>query len=78
MASNESIESKYCRVELTEAQRLQKSIIIIQARDRTQLVEDLQDIHYVDMKHGVDEPEAIARLIPVRFNPKTEQEVHQG
>ncbi len=36
--------------------------ITIQAHDRTQLVGDLQDIQYVDMKHGVDDPEAIARL----------------
>ncbi len=60
--SNESVQSKYCQAEFEEARRLQKRIITIQARDRTDLVGELRDIHYVDMKDGVDDPDALARL----------------
>ncbi len=60
--SNESIESKYCQAEFTEAQRLQKPIIPIQARDRTDITGDLSEIQYVDMKNGVDNGEAVAKL----------------
>ena len=60
--SNESIESQFCQAEFKEARRLQKRIITIQARDRTTIKGDLGSIQYVDMKHGVDDPDAIARL----------------
>jgi len=60
--SNESVQSRYCQAEFEEARRLQKRVICIQARDRTKLTGALRDIHYVDMKHGVDDPDALARL----------------
>lgn len=60
--SNESVQSKYCQAEFEEARRLQKRIITIQARDKTRLTGELRDIQYVDMKNGVDDPEALARL----------------
>jgi hypothetical protein len=60
--SNESVRSRYCQAEFAEARRLQKRIITIQARDRTKLTGELRDIQYVDMKNGVDDPEALVRL----------------
>ncbi len=60
--SNESVQSKYCQAEFEEARRLQKRIITIQARDRTKLTNDLRDIQYVDMKNGVDDPDALVSL----------------
>ncbi len=60
--SNESVQSKYCQAEFAEARRLRKRVITIQARDRTKLTGALRDIHYVDMKDGVDDPEALASL----------------
>lgn len=60
--SNESVQSKYCQAEFEEARRLQKRIITVQARDRTKLTGTLSDIQYVDMKNGVDDPDALTRL----------------
>lgn len=60
--SNESVQSEYCKAEFEEARRLQKRIITIQARDRTQLTGALGDIQYVDMKNGVDDPDALVGL----------------
>jgi formylglycine-generating enzyme len=60
--SNESVQSAYCQAEFTEARRLQKRIVTIQARDKTELTDELDDIQFVDMKHGVDDPEALQRL----------------
>jgi formylglycine-generating enzyme required for sulfatase activity len=60
--SNESVQSKYCQAEFDEARRLVKQIITIQARDRTKLSGELADIQYVDMKNGVDDPDALAGL----------------
>jgi hypothetical protein len=60
--SNESVQSRYCQAEFTEARRLQKRVITIQARDRTQLTDKLSDIQFVDMKHGTDDPDALPRL----------------
>ncbi len=60
--SNESVQSKYCQAEFAEALRLQKRIITIQARDRTKLTDELGAIQYVDMKYGVDDPDALVRL----------------
>jgi formylglycine-generating enzyme required for sulfatase activity len=60
--SNESVQSLYCQAEFTEARRLQKRIITIQARDKTELTDDLDDIQFIDMKHGVDDPDALQRL----------------
>lgn len=60
--SNESVESIYCQAEFKEARRLQKRIIPIQARDRTKLTDALSNFHYVDMKNGVDDQEALENL----------------
>lgn len=60
--SNESINSLYCQAEFTEARRLQKRIITIQARDKTELTDDLDDIQFIDMKNGPDDPEGLVRL----------------
>ncbi|MBI5668342.1 MAG: SUMF1/EgtB/PvdO family nonheme iron enzyme [Chloroflexi bacterium] len=60
--SNESVKSLYCQAEFTEARRLQKRIITIQARDRTELTDDLDDIQFIDMKDGPDDPDALQRL----------------
>lgn len=61
--SNESVNSVYCQAEFTEARRLQKRIITVQARDRTELNDDLSDIQSIDMKDGVDSPGAIPSLV---------------
>jgi formylglycine-generating enzyme required for sulfatase activity len=61
--SNESVNSLYCQAEFTEARRLQKRIITVQARDRTELTDDLDDIQFIDMKDGVDYAEAFASLV---------------
>jgi formylglycine-generating enzyme required for sulfatase activity len=60
--SNESVSSRYCQAEFTEARRLRKRIIPLQARDRTELTGGLEDIQIIDMKDGVDAPEALSRL----------------
>jgi formylglycine-generating enzyme required for sulfatase activity len=60
--SNDSIESDYCQAEFTEARRLQKQIITVQARDRTRLTDELGDIHYIDMANGVDDADALTDL----------------
>ncbi|MBI5668202.1 MAG: toll/interleukin-1 receptor domain-containing protein [Chloroflexi bacterium] len=62
LLSNESVQSAYCQAEFTEARRLQKRVITVQIRDRTELTDDLDDIQYVDMKAGVDDPEVLTRL----------------
>jgi hypothetical protein len=61
--SNESVQSEYCQAEFQEATRLQKIIITVQARDRTQLTDGLSHIHYTDMKNGPDDPDALTDLI---------------
>src|SRR5689334_9997993 len=48
LLSNESVTSPYCQAEFREAQRLQKSIITVQVRDRTTLSPELSEIQYVD------------------------------
>jgi formylglycine-generating enzyme required for sulfatase activity len=53
--SNDSVQSDYCQAEFTEARRLQKQIITVQARDRTRLTDELGDIHYINMANGVDD-----------------------
>lgn len=63
--SNESVNSVYCQAEFTEARRLQKPVITVQARDRTERTDDLDDIQYVDMKNGVDDAEVFTRLVAV-------------
>lgn len=62
LLSNESVNSPYCQAEFIEARRLQKRIITVQVRDRTKLPPDLSDIHYVDMKAGLDDADALERL----------------
>jgi hypothetical protein len=60
--SNESVKSLYCQAEFTEARRLQKRIITIQARDKTELTDELDDIQFIDMKNGPDDPDALPGL----------------
>lgn len=60
--SNESVNSPPCKAEFTEARRLQKCIIPIQARDKTKLPPELARIQFIDMKNGANDPEALARL----------------
>ncbi len=62
LLSNESVQSPYCQAEFTEARRLQKRVITVQIRDRTNLTDELDDIQYVDMKAGVDDPDMLTRL----------------
>jgi formylglycine-generating enzyme required for sulfatase activity len=62
LLSNESVQSPYCYAEFTEARRLQKCVITVQVRDRTELTKELSDIHWVDMKAGVDDPDALTDL----------------
>lgn len=61
--SNESVNSLYCQAEFTEARRLQKRIITVQARDKTRLTDDLDDIQFIDMKSGVDDADAFPSLV---------------
>ncbi len=56
------MRSPYCQAEFNEARRLQKRIVTVQIRDRTELTDELDDIQYVDMKAGVDDPDALTRL----------------
>nr|MCU0499970.1 SUMF1/EgtB/PvdO family nonheme iron enzyme [Anaerolineae bacterium] len=62
LLSNESVQSRYCQAEFTEARRLQKRIITVQVRDRTELTDELDDIQWIDMKDGPRDGEAVARL----------------
>ncbi len=62
LLSNESVTSPYCQAEFTEARRLQKPIVTIQIRDKTNLSDELSEIQYVDMKRGLND-ENLARLI---------------
>jgi hypothetical protein len=63
LLSNESVTSPYCQAEFSEAQRLQKRIVTVQVRDRTDLKGGLDDIQYVDMKSGINDVKAYNRLI---------------
>ncbi|MDX1994376.1 MAG: SUMF1/EgtB/PvdO family nonheme iron enzyme [bacterium] len=60
--SNESVQSLYCQAEFTEARRLQKRIITIQARDRTERTEELDDLQWIDMTDWPDDPDAFPSL----------------
>ena len=62
LLSNESVTSPYCQAEFAEAKRLQKPVVTIQIRDKTELSGDLGAIQYVDMKRGIDD-ENIMRLV---------------
>ncbi len=62
LLSNESLMSPYCRAELAEAQRLQKRIITVMVRPRTNIPPELSDIQYVDMKNGVNDPDALTNM----------------
>ena len=62
LLSNEAVTSPYCHAEFVEATRLQKPIVTVQIRDRTQLSAELSQIQYVDMKQGIDD-DSLARLI---------------
>lgn len=73
LLSNESVTSPYCLAELQEAQRLYKGIITVQVRDRTNISGKLSDIHYIDMKKGVNDTFAYNQLI--RAIAKQEKQV---
>jgi formylglycine-generating enzyme required for sulfatase activity len=60
LLSNESVSSLYCKAEFTEARRLQKRIILVQVRDRTNFDSELQ---WVDMKKGADDVDAQDDLV---------------
>jgi hypothetical protein len=60
--SNESVQSRYCQAEFTEARRLQKRIITVQARHTTELNDELDDIQFIDMGRGLDDSKALLRL----------------
>lgn len=60
--SNESVQSPYCQAEFTEARRLQRAVITVQARDRTKLTDELKDIHYINMTKGVTDGDALTNL----------------
>ncbi len=60
LLSNESVNSPYCKAEFTEARRLQKRIILVQVRDRTNFDSELQ---LVDMKKGADDVDAQDELV---------------
>ena len=61
LLSNESVTSRYCQAEFNEARRLQKPIVTVQVRDRTQLSADLGEIHYINMGSGMND-DNISRL----------------
>lgn len=63
LLSNESVTSPYCLAEFQEAQRLYRGIITVQVRDRTNISGKLSDIHYIDMKKGVNDTFAYNQLI---------------
>lgn len=63
LLSNESVTSPYCLAEFQEAQRLYKGIITVQVRDRTNITGKLSDIHYIDMKNGVNDTASYNQLI---------------
>lgn len=63
LLSNESVTSPYCLAEFQEAQRLYKGIVTVQVRDRTNISGKLSDIHYIDMKKGVNDTFAYNQLI---------------
>lgn len=53
LLTNDSVTSEYCQAEYKEAQRLQKQILPVQIRARTNIPEDLKRIHFVDMSAGI-------------------------
>jgi formylglycine-generating enzyme required for sulfatase activity len=61
LLSNESVSSPYCQAEYFEARRLQKLILTVQVRGRTDIPEELGEIQYVDMT-GVDKTDAFVAL----------------
>jgi formylglycine-generating enzyme required for sulfatase activity len=61
--SNESVNSIYCQAEFAEARRLQKRIITIQSRDRTEIPDGLGDIQFIDMKNGPEDLAAGDELV---------------
>lgn len=60
--SNESVKSLFCQAEFTEARRLQKRIVTIQARDRTERTEDLDELQWIDMRYGTDDADALQQI----------------
>lgn len=55
LISRESVESKYCRAELEEAQRLRKPIMPILVRSKTEIPRELRRIQTLNMIEGLTE-----------------------
>ncbi|NJK33172.1 MAG: SUMF1/EgtB/PvdO family nonheme iron enzyme, partial [Deltaproteobacteria bacterium] len=63
LLSNDSVESKCCRAEYTEATRLRKPAVFVQGRGKTPLPADLSRYHYLDMSsRGVNDGQALTAL----------------
>jgi hypothetical protein len=70
LISNESLQSSYCLTEIQEAMRLNKSILPVIIRPKTNLLGNIPDdvktvlrnTQYVDMSRGIKDPNAIASL----------------
>ncbi|MFZ4816238.1 MAG: TIR domain-containing protein, partial [Phototrophicaceae bacterium] len=62
LMSNDSIQSEYCQREYQEALRLQKKILPIQIRARTQIPEVLRRLQYVDLSGGVNDANGMNSL----------------
>ena len=78
LLSNDSLKSPYCRAELKEAIRLNKRILPILVRPRTDLANAgelepiLRDIHYIDMSAGVTDGDAMAAVFGALNELQTE------
>jgi hypothetical protein len=68
LLSNESVNSPYCKAEYFEARRLQKLILTVQVRGRTEIPEELSEIQYVDMTSGIKDGDAVADLLAALTN----------
>lgn len=53
LLSNESVDSDFCMGEYEEAKRIQKQVLPVVIRARTEIPEDLQRLQYVDFSTGV-------------------------
>jgi formylglycine-generating enzyme required for sulfatase activity len=83
LISNESLESEYCQAEMREALRLQKPIVPVIVRPKTNvdkapldLVPDLRNRNWIDMSGGFSDAPASARLynaIAIHLSQSTSQ-----
>ncbi|MDX2161009.1 MAG: SUMF1/EgtB/PvdO family nonheme iron enzyme [bacterium] len=54
MMTRETFESEYCQAELKEARRLNKALLPVLVRARTEIPDHLKHIQYVDMGQGIN------------------------